>query len=100
MSRWIGTREAEEWLLLLKAIYGLVQSARQFQSFVSILKKINTNDVPILFDIPGPLVYMAIYRRCCGENEAAINDSIKVVKTELNVTVKDDPLSELRNSFQ
>jgi hypothetical protein len=34
-------QKAEECLLLLKAIYGLVQSARQFfKKFVSILKKI------------------------------------------------------------
>jgi hypothetical protein len=78
-------QEAKECLLLLKAIYGLVQSARQsFKKFVSILKKIGF--VPSEVDpclmirkcVVG-LVYSAMYIDSCyyNGNEAAINDVIK-----------------------
>jgi hypothetical protein len=91
--------DADDCLLLLKAIYGLVQSARQFlKTFVLILQKIGF--VPSCADpclmIRGcnlGMVYLAMYiDDCyCNGNKAAINDSIQgIVKNGLNVTIKDD----------
>jgi hypothetical protein len=90
---------ADDCLLLLKAIYGLVQSACQFfKKFVSILRKIGF--VPSCADqclmirrCDLGMVYLAMYIDdcCCNGNEGAINDSIKgIVKNGLNVTIKDD----------
>ena len=89
----------EDCLLLLKAIYGLVQSARQFfKKFVSILRKIgfipsDADPCLMIRRCSLGLVYLAMYiDDCyCNGNEAAINDAIKgIVANGLNVTIKDD----------
>jgi hypothetical protein len=91
--------DPDECLLLLKAIYGLVQSARQFfKKFVSILRKIgfipsDADPCLMIRKCSLGLVYMAMYiDDCyCNGNKAAINDTIKgIVQNGLNVTVKDD----------
>ena len=91
--------DPEDCLLLLKAIYGLVQSARQFfKKFVSILRKIgfvpsSADPCLMIRRCNLGMVYLAMYiDNCyCNGNGAAIDDSIKgIVKNGLNVTIKDD----------